>query len=185
MDIKKNRNINKNMGKNKSVNNSKKRKVILKDGSGGLNKKIGDLGENIATVFLEKRGFEIVDRNYRNKIGEIDIVAQKDGFYHIIEVKTLKIPTKIEFLKGKNIFDPDVSIIRDGERPEWLKPEINLTENKIRKVKAVALGYCMAFNLKEEVLKFMGICVSLYHTGSRVTKDNLISCKVKALPLFE
>ena len=147
-------------------------------------KKIGDLGENIAIVFLEKRGFQIVDRNYRNKMGEIDIIAQKDDFYYVVEVKTLKIPSKIDIVKGDSLFNPNISIIRDGEELSWLRPEISLTKGKIRKVKQVALKYCADFGIREESLKFIGMCISLYHSGSRVTKTNLLSCKVKVLPLF-
>jgi len=40
------------------------------------NIKIGNLGEDIACRFLKKKGFKIVDRNYRKKWGEIDIIAQ-------------------------------------------------------------------------------------------------------------
>ncbi|MBU4223686.1 YraN family protein, partial [Patescibacteria group bacterium] len=36
--------------------------------------KIGELGENIACKFLMKHGHEILDRNYRKKWGEIDVV---------------------------------------------------------------------------------------------------------------
>lgn len=148
------------------------------------NKTIGDLGENIAIVFLEKRGFQVVDRNYRNSIGEIDIIAQKDDFYYVVEVKTLKIPSKQDITKMNNPFDPNISIIRDGDGIDWLKPEISLTKEKIRKIKQVALKYCMDFGIKEESLKFMGMCVSLYYSGSRVTKSNLLSCKVKVIPLL-
>ncbi len=148
------------------------------------NKTIGDLGENIAIVFLEKRGFQVVDRNYRNAIGEIDIIAQKDDFYYVVEVKTLKIPSKQDINNMKNPFDPNISIIRDGDGMDWLKPEISLTKEKIRKIKQVALKYCMDFGIKEESLKFMGMCVSLYYSGSRVTKSNLLSCKVKVMPLL-
>jgi len=154
------------------------------DSDVNFNKRIGDLGENIAVIFLEKRGFQIIDRNYRNKMGELDIIAQKDNFYYVVEVKTLKIPTSIDEIEGNNFFDPDVSIIRDGESPRWLKPEISLTDSKIRRVKTTALKYCMDFNLKEESLRFIGVCISLYHTGSRVTKESLLSCSVKVLPLF-
>ena len=149
------------------------------------NKKVGDLGEDIATVFLEKRGFQIIDRKYRNKIGEVDIIAQKDDFYYIVEVKTLRVPSKIEIIRDKDLFDPNVSIIRDGEETRWLKPEINLTKDKIRKVKQIALKYCMDFGIREESLRFLGMCISLYHSGSRVTKASLLSCRVKILPLFD
>jgi putative endonuclease len=52
-------------------------------------RKTGDLGENIACIYLEKHGFKIVDRNYLRKYGEIDIVAAKSGVIHFVEVKTV------------------------------------------------------------------------------------------------
>lgn len=52
--------------------------------------KIGELGEDIAVKWLEKRSFKVVDRNYTKKWGEIDIVAEKGGNIHFIEVKSSK-----------------------------------------------------------------------------------------------
>lgn len=54
--------------------------------------KIGKLGEDIAVKHFVKHFFEILDRNYRKKWGEIDIVAKKDGILHFIEVKTVSRP---------------------------------------------------------------------------------------------
>jgi len=49
----------------------------------------GAFGEQLASDFLEKRGHEIVDRNWRIREGEIDIVSlAKDGLFHFVEVKT-------------------------------------------------------------------------------------------------
>lgn len=48
----------------------------------------GKLGENIAEKYLIKNGYRTIERNYRKKWGEIDIVAEKDGVLHFIEVKT-------------------------------------------------------------------------------------------------
>ena len=50
---------------------------------------VGRIGEEIAAKFLVKRGFEIVCRNYRKQIGEIDIVATRSGKIHFVEVKTV------------------------------------------------------------------------------------------------
>lgn len=63
--------------------------------------KVGEIGENIACRFLMKRGFEIKDRNYRKKWGEIDIIAQKDNIFHFIEVKTVTQET--EYLPEENV----------------------------------------------------------------------------------
>lgn len=47
----------------------------------------GILGENRACAFLKKRKFKIIERNFRSKFGEIDIIAKKDEILHFIEVK--------------------------------------------------------------------------------------------------
>ena len=51
-------------------------------------KRIGDHGEDFAAHMLEDAGYQILDRNYRTRVGEIDIIAIKDGVLHFIEVKT-------------------------------------------------------------------------------------------------
>lgn len=53
-------------------------------------RKTGDLGENLAAIWLEKRGFRILARNYLLKYGELDIVAEKDKVIHFVEVKSVK-----------------------------------------------------------------------------------------------
>lgn len=52
-------------------------------------REFGNESEELATRFLETAGFSIVDRNfYARKMGEIDIIAEKDGVLHFIEVKS-------------------------------------------------------------------------------------------------
>jgi putative endonuclease len=54
-------------------------------------KEKGKNAEDIACIFLEKKGFEILDRNYYKKWGEIDIVAKAandpEDPIHFFEVK--------------------------------------------------------------------------------------------------
>lgn len=56
-----------------------------------MNKRyIGNLYEDIAADYLKDNGFEILERNYKCKIGEIDIIALKDNIIRFIEIKYRK-----------------------------------------------------------------------------------------------
>lgn len=55
---------------------------------------LGKLGEDIATRYLERRGYKIIERNYRKKWGELDIIAMAPNKVLVfIEVKTVSGPT--------------------------------------------------------------------------------------------
>ena len=59
-----------------------------------LPKLFGDKSETLATQFLEQEGFIILERNYfARKLGEIDIIAQREDVLHFIEVKSGKFDT--------------------------------------------------------------------------------------------
>ena len=100
-----------------------------------LLKTFGNESEELATRYLEDAGYVIVERNfYARKLGEIDIIAQKRGVLHFIEVKSGRAdfdpiynmtPVKIRkvinsawyYLKSKNLdtpFSVDALIIRKG-----------------------------------------------------------------------
>ena len=50
-------------------------------------KKKSNFGEETAAKYLRKKGYKIIETNYRLKFGEIDIIAEKDGVIAIVEVK--------------------------------------------------------------------------------------------------
>ena len=52
------------------------------------NRQIGISGENEAAAYLQEKGYQIVAKNWRTKIGEIDIIAYKDSTIVFVEVKT-------------------------------------------------------------------------------------------------
>ena len=55
-----------------------------------MNTKVtGNKGEDKAAQFLIDKGYEILERNWRTKGGEIDIIAYKDENIVFVEVKTL------------------------------------------------------------------------------------------------
>ena len=51
-------------------------------------KQKGDIGEKFTERYLKKNGYKILERNYRQKCGEIDIIAQKGEYIIFTEVKT-------------------------------------------------------------------------------------------------
>lgn len=53
-----------------------------------LNKVKGANGELLAKKQLKKLGYKILEMNYTNKIGEIDIIAKDGDFLVFVEVKT-------------------------------------------------------------------------------------------------
>jgi putative endonuclease len=55
--------------------------------------RLGALGERVAAEHLIRRGFEIVERNYRTRWGELDIVAFDGRTLAFCEVKTRRMST--------------------------------------------------------------------------------------------
>lgn len=55
-------------------------------------KSLGQIGEDAAAKYLKKKGYKIIERNFKNKtgrqVGEIDIVAKKNKEIVFVEVKT-------------------------------------------------------------------------------------------------
>lgn len=49
---------------------------------------IGKAGEDYTANWLQKQGYTILDRNWRCRWGEVDIIAQKGGIVAFVEVKT-------------------------------------------------------------------------------------------------
>ncbi|OGH38735.1 MAG: YraN family protein [Candidatus Levybacteria bacterium RIFCSPLOWO2_01_FULL_36_10] len=49
---------------------------------------IGKKGESLAVKYLENLGYKIIKKNFRCKMGEIDIIAQDRDFLIFVEVKT-------------------------------------------------------------------------------------------------
>jgi putative endonuclease len=50
--------------------------------------RIGKNAEDTAVTFLEAHGLEVLLRNYRGKVGELDIVARNERTLVVVEVRT-------------------------------------------------------------------------------------------------
>src|SRR5688572_28255294 len=72
---------------------------------------LGDRGEMIAAGYLSRNGYKILEKNYRCKLGELDIICQKDGRIFFLEVKTRttnqfgRPEESVGFLKQKKLID--------------------------------------------------------------------------------
>ena len=53
-----------------------------------MSRESGKIGEDAAVKFLRRRGYEIIERNYRGARYEVDIIAREGGVLSFIEVKT-------------------------------------------------------------------------------------------------
>lgn len=68
---------------------------------------LGNAGEQYAYEFLIKEGFIVRERNWKLNHLEIDIIAEKNGVFHFVEVKTRS---------QKTHFDPRRSINYQKQR---------------------------------------------------------------------
>ncbi len=101
-----------------------------------LLKQFGNDAEELGVRFLQEAGFVIVERNYyARKLGEIDIIAHRDGVWHFVEVKSASadfdpiynlsrtkiarvVRSTLYFLKERGLdvtFSIDALIVRRGE----------------------------------------------------------------------
>lgn len=84
--------------------------------------KLGKLGERLAWIYLIGRGYKILEKNYRTRWGEIDLVGQKRSTIIFFEVKT-----------------------RTNQNFGW--PEEAVTEAKVDKIIATGLSYLQQHRL--------------------------------------
>ncbi len=82
---------------------------------------VGTLGEKLAKDFLKKRGYHILETNYRCSEGEIDIIAKHKDSLVFIEVRTKK-------------------------SLEFGSPEESITPTKMKRLRAVAAHYQQTHN---------------------------------------
>jgi len=94
----------------------------------------GRRGEAIAVSYLKKRGYRIIERNYRTKLGEIDIIADCKGCICFIEVRA-----------------------RDNR--VYGLPEETILKKKQLKVSKTALAYIKRFGLEDRNCRFDVVCV--------------------------
>lgn len=118
---------------------------------------IGKIGENLAKEFLMKQGFSIIDRNFRIRQGELDIIAEKDDVLHFVEVKSVK--------------------VRDCHSLENLAvtPEDNLTFSKWKKLVITVESYLQNIKGREGAIYQIDLACVYIDTEKREGRVKLIS----------
>ena len=104
--------------------------------------KKGELGEEIAKVFLVKHGFEIIERNYTKKWGELDIVAIKNEKLYFIEVKSVS-------GKDKGISHETHSKV--SYETGKIQPQDNMHPKKMERLYRTIETYLMERNVPESM----------------------------------
>ena len=107
----------------------------MRNSKNAPHQEIGRVGEETACKFLVKRGFSIVEQNYRKKWGEIDIIAKNKGILHFVEVKTVSRET-----------------IRDVSREtlDQYRPEENVHPKKLERLSRTIQTYLLEKNYEGE-----------------------------------
>ena len=83
----------------------------------------GKSGEDLAMVYLEQKGYEMVERNWRSRRNEVDIIARHGKVLHFVEVKTR---TNLDFaLPETAVKGPKIKHLKEAAEaylylhPEW------------------------------------------------------------------
>lgn len=159
--------------------------------------KIGKTGEDVACKFLVKHGFEIVERNYTRKWGEIDIIAsrsiceQKRSIFngkgkkigrqkiHFIEVKTTSCDlsnvsreTRVEKLDTLDTPD-NVSHFRLRESKHF-RVEENIHPRKIERMKRAVQTYLLERQISQETPWQVDVLVVLLDQNDKKAKVNVL-----------
>ncbi len=94
----------------------------------------GKSGEKLAVSYLQGEGYRIIERNYRTKLGEIDIIAESKGCICFVEVRA----------KNSLAFG---------------LPEETILKKKQLQVSKAALVYIKKFKLEDKSCRFDVVCI--------------------------
>ena len=111
---------------------------------------LGKQGEELAAAYLQKKGFLIKEKNYRQKVGEIDIIAQEGSTLVFVEVKTR-------------------SSLQFGQ------PYEAITHHKQRQLRRVAEDYLSRNNKLNTIVRFDVISI-LMHRNKPPAIEHLPDC---------
>ncbi|MBQ8391460.1 MAG: YraN family protein [Clostridia bacterium] len=105
---------------------------------------IGNLGEEAAVKAIKKQGYKVIERNYRTKMGEIDIIARDGEYTCFIEVR----------LRKNNDFG---------------SPADTIDINKQRKIIRTAQYYAVTKKIYDTPMRFDAVLINADAKGGKLT----------------
>ncbi|MCJ7547147.1 MAG: YraN family protein [Deltaproteobacteria bacterium] len=107
-------------------------------------KALGSRGEDLAVQYLKKRGFKVIERNYRCSVGEIDLIAREKNTLVFVEIK------------ARSSF-------------EYGLPQDAVDRFKQKKLIEVARSYMAEHHLKDDIIaRFDVVAIHLTPTGPAI-----------------
>jgi putative endonuclease len=100
-------------------------------------KPLGRKGERLAASYFRERGWEILERNYRTRLGEIDLIGRDHGTLVFVEVKTRTVT-------------------------DFARPDESVTQRKQAKLRRLVEEYLVKHNLESSDVRcdVLGITLS-------------------------
>ncbi len=86
------------------------------------NREKGSRYENMAAVYLQKEGYQILEKNFRRKTGEIDLIA-RDGIYLVF--------VEVKYRKDRAKGEPQEAVTQKKQQRIWRTAQYYMMENKI------------------------------------------------------
>ena len=106
---------------------------------------IGRLGEEAVCKYLADRGYSIVERNYRIKGGEIDIIAENGDYIAFVEVKSRKPDSMVSGFEAVNKRKRSLIIKTAADycckHPNMLQPRFDVAQVIISGEKVLSIDY--------------------------------------------
>jgi putative endonuclease len=112
-------------------------------------KQLGTIGEGFAYEYLQQMEYQIIERNWRCRTGEIDLIAQYDGLLIFIEVRT-----------------------RSGGF-SFGTAEESVNTRKQQKVRETARFYTLRHHMLDVQVRFDVISVLTTRDGARISLDHI------------
>ena len=104
--------------------------------------KKGKYGEKICKKYLLSAGYDVIEENFSNSMGEIDLICTKNNRIYLIEVKSVMYNSQLVSHETYNPFE-------------------NITKKKINKLKRCFFSYLRYSNVSYETFHFIASAVKV------------------------